>query len=449
MAGRISAGVRRWLPLVALMAPIALLGGCHVLEGSVIRPAWVDHPITRQGMTAFVGHGSDANSFNARLAALSDILPQLSETLGEDVRSTGWRSFSTTDKLPEYDLGIVREFQLGSDVWVMAEASTNAIERRRTSLQKEKIQQDAVIGKMMEEVEEAYRNNRDVNAISTLLDAMYACATQPSSYDVQSLGKLAVDYMNAIRLSLSGRNPRGPKVTVKVRRRQILFDPKVLDAPIQATFDATDVWGNARTDSLIFGSGQTGSFQFVPYSVAISDSGTIVFSLDISDKLERLKPVVSDALYAELQAAYRFSQVAFPFQRVSKYSKAPMLVGAADAGPFDAKRVEQSLSQWLQKKGISPTVVPLEGEVDETEVARIHARNPGYPYLLSMTVSKAEEREDGDIPLWVVSGGIQLWNLETQTVVDQSGKMTLVEESLEEAFRQLMQVVTNRFSEYL
>ncbi len=448
MAGRISAFVRRWIPLVVLLL-LSCLTGCKVLDGTSFRPSWVSHPISRQGVTAFVGHGSDSNSFNARLEALSDILSQLSDSLGEDVTVSGWRTFSTTGKVPDYDLSVVREFESGPDIWLMAEASTSAIESRRTNLQKAKIQQDALVKEMMEDVDEAYRNNRDVVAISTLLDAIYACATQPSSYDVQGLVKLAVSYMNAIRISLSKRDPRGPKVVVKVRRRQILFNPKVVGASIRATFDATDVWGNSRTDSLLFGSGERGQFQFVPYSVAISDKGSIVFSLDVADKLDRLRPVLDAGLYASLDAAYQSSQVSFPYARVSKYSGSAMLVGVVNAGPFDSGRVEASLSSWLLGKGVDSTVVKLDGEMDEEALRLVHRKNPGATYLLSMEIREEGKAEVSDISLWIVTGNIQLWNLQSLSLVDQSGEMTLVEESLEDAYQQVLQVVTDRFSEYL
>ncbi len=449
MAGRVSAFVRRWLPLVVLPCLAFLAVGCKVLDGTALRPSWVSHPIPRQGVTVFVGHGSDSNSFNARLEALSDILSQLSESLGEDVSASGWRTFSTTDKLPEYDLGVVREFGSGPDIWLMAEASTSAIESRRTDLQKAKIQQDALVKGLMADVDEAYRNNRDGVAISTLLDAVYACATQPSSYDVQGLVKLAVSYMNAIRISLSKRDPRGPKVVVKVRRRQILFNPKVVDASVRATFDATDVWGKPRTDSLLFGSGERGQFQFVPYSVAISDKGSIVFSLDIADKLERLRPVLDASLYASLEAAYQSSQVSFPYHRVSKYSGSAMLVGVVNAGPFDSERVEASLSRWLLGKGVDSTIVKLDGEMGEDELRLVRQENPGATYLLAMEIREEGKTEIENIPLWIVTGNIQLWNLRSQSLVDQSGEMTLVEESLEDAYQQILQVVTDRFSEYL
>ncbi|MDD7200364.1 MAG: hypothetical protein SPF89_04615 [Sphaerochaetaceae bacterium] len=449
MAGRVSAFVRRWLPLVVLLCLAFLAVGCKVLDGTAIHPSWVSHPISRQGVTAFVGHGSDSNSFNARLEALSDILSQLSESLGEDVSASGWRTFSTTDKLPDYDLSVVREFESGSDIWLMAEASTSAIESRRTNLQKVKLQQDALVKEMMEDVDAAYRDNRDGVAISTLLDAIYACATQPSSYDTQSLVRLAVSYMNAIRISLSKRDPRGPRVVVKVRRRQIMFNPKVVDTSIRATFDATDVWGNPRTDSLLFGSGERGQFQFVPYSVAISDKGSIVFSLDVADKLERLRQVLDAGLYASLEAAYQSSQVSFPYDRVSKYSGSAMLVGVVNAGPFDKDRVEASLSSWLLGKGVGSTVVELGGEMDEEALRLIHQKNPGATYLLAMEIREEGRTDIADIPLWIVTGNIQLWNLQSQSLVDQSGEMTLVEESLEDAYQQVLQVVTDRFSEYL
>ena len=85
----------------------------------------------------------------------------------------------------------------------------------------------------------------------------------------------------------------------------------------------------------------------------------------------------------------------------------------------------------------------------EDELRLVRQENPGATYLLAMEIREEGKTEIENIPLWIVTGNIQLWNLRSQSLVDQSGEMTLVEESLEDAYQQILQVVTDRFSEYL
>ncbi len=449
MAGRISVPMRRWLQLVAIALLSFLAFGCKVLEGNPLRPGWVQHPPRRQGITSFVGHGNDINAFNARLAALEDILAQLSGTLGEDAGSQAYRSLSTTGQIPEYSLSVVREFSSGQDVWILAEARTQTIDSLRTELQKRKIEQNGVIKDLLKEVDGAYRNNQDGAAVIKLLDAIFVCATQPNSYERQKLVDLASSYMKAIRLSLSRKNPSVAQVVVKVRRKQLFLDPKVKDAAILATFDAEDVWGKERSDSLLFGSGSQGQFLFVPYSVAIKDRGTVVFSLDIAQQMDRLRDVLDETSYKQLESAWKGSEVSFSYAKVSKYSGERMLVGVGECGPFAKEEVEAYLSSWLEEKGVSSFPVSWKEEEREAGLSRLASLHPESPYLLSMEISEQKGREIGDFPLMVVSGQIQLWKLKDQSLVDQSGVITLVEETEEEAFREIMQVVTDRFSEYL
>lgn len=444
MAGRISAARRMRIYVVILLCGIFL--GC-----ASTRPGWVDQVQERSGVEVFVAEGNGTNAFNARLDALHAVLSQLSDALGVDVTSTAWREFSTTGKVEAYGLAITREERDGSRVWVEAEAESRQLEIRRSAARNERIQHEQRIRNLLEDVEEAYRNNEDGKAIEALLDALTICAAHPTSYRAEDLVPLAVTYLSSLRYTLSRRNEGEPSALVRVKRSQVLFSPRVKNAEVQARFPAHDLWRNEGEDSLVFDSGVHGQFVFKPLSMAMDPSGTITFRLAIDDRMEALGRVLDPSLYQQLEAAWNSHAATFPYRRVSRYAGSPVRFAMqwqdGRGGLKDASSVGTFLIDALDAWGVALDPVAVAEPSTGEDLAQTYAGGKGF--LLSMVLRDEGLVDVGETTLYHLSGSLELWDLATQTVVSRSGVMEGYWESEEAAAEELSYLVADRFSEYL
>lgn len=441
MAGRVSAQFRR--AVLLLMCWVFLLFGCVSFGQGGGRPGWISHIPVRGDMVSFVGHGEDSNPFNARLAALRDILSQVSDTLGEDIQSKAWREFSLNDEVEAYSLSVVHVFTQGDETWVLAEARKDTLESLRTGLQKQKLETDAQARALIAKGEEAYRANQDGIAIERVLDAIDLCVSQPSTYSLSDLVDQACRYLGALRLTFSHSRPAVPSVDVKVSRSLFLLNPKVKDCDITATFSSHDVWGRSGSDTMLFNTGDEGVISFRPYSTALADRGTVVFTPAVATRIQGMK--LDDELKAKLLSS--ITSATFSYDRKSLYQGKTLLLGSRVDGDYD-ELVEAKVRSFLSSKGIATLAV--EGQpVTEEYLASVHASHPEADYYLEGTFGRKRRQEIGDYSLFVWGGSLKLWDLNSGELVSETGEMELTAESDQDALEKLLDVVTDRFSEYL
>lgn len=416
-------------------------------------PLWVSQPDVRSGKETFVGQGTDSNPFNARLEAMHSILEQISSSVGEDVQERYYREFTTTDAIAELGVTVVREARVEEITYLMAEGDAKALAAQRTDLVNKRNAQDALIASLLSQTDQAYRDNQDVQAIQYGLDALYAAVTEPSSYDADTLLKRSLKYIDAIRFRLSSVDPAHATATVRVDRKRLLFSPKVRNAPIAARFLSENLQEGRFEDRLLFNSGSGGIFQFHPYISSIINAGEISFVIDIQDRLEKLKPVLSADVYQSLVDAVEAHSVSFSYAFVSPYASHPMVVNiqeySIDGTLLDRHEVQDKMVSYLTTKGIT-SLIDTSTTNDGVDLAKeIRARYPDSPYLLYGTVGVVEYPMVGQTRLVVASGQMRLYDLATGNVVIDTTEIKATGEDQESAFSQIAAVAASFFSEYL
>lgn len=416
-------------------------------------PLWVTQPDSRTGKEVFVGQGTDENPFNARLEAMNDILSKLSEYLGDNVRDTYYREFTTTDTVKEVGLSVVREYRSERTTYLMVECDDDALVSRRSDVVNKKSAEDAVIADLLSKADQAYRDNEDVKAIDACLDAIYAIQTHLSSYDVKPLVKRCVKYIDAIRLHLSMIDGDHATAQVKVLRKQLLFSPKVKNAPVLARFTSENLQGGRFPDSLIFNTGDDGTFRFEPYDSSIVDQGTLSFVIDLHDRLAKLKTVLPQEEYQGIVDAVEGQSVSFPYAFVSPYAGKEMVVTiqeyAIDGTLLPSHDATDEITEYLADQGVK-TIANSSGTQDGAELAEeIHALYPNCGYLLFGTVGVVEYPRIGEKTITVASGRMRLYDLKTQDVVMDTTEIKAVGESKDEAFSQIVSAAISYFSKYL
>ncbi|MGE4453138.1 MAG: hypothetical protein AB7D92_01275 [Sphaerochaeta sp.] len=331
-------------------------------------PSWVYSPQERSGEVVFVGKGTNPVAYNARLLAYSSILDQISSYVGEDVSAAYYRELTTTNAIVDFNLTISSEHMVGEgrsgvEIYLLARMDEELLSSKRTSVYNEMIEREQAIDDLLERADEAYRSNDDVRAITRYLDAAIIASQGPVSdrkYEVDTLLQSARAFIESLRFSLRNPDSSEARVTVYLRRKSRLLSPKVLNAPVNATFMARNSLGETYQDFLQFNTASDGFFLFIPYNQGLLKEGEINFSLDLSSSIEKLENALLQEQVEPIKEAVSAVFISFPYSQVSSVSGSRIV----------AEIQEFSLEGSLLKGSSALDVFVQELSLDDIEVEK-------------------------------------------------------------------------------
>lgn len=421
-------------------------------------PSWVYSPIASSNKTAFVGKGNTQVLFNAKLLAYEDILDQLSEFIGEPVQDIYYRELTTTDSIKAFGLDIVNEYsktdpRSPAQFYLLANADTQKLESRRTSVYNAVLNRDKDIEALISKADSAYRANNDIEAINLYFEAaLVASEGQVTSkkHEVDALLAKSITFINALRFSFSKSDPLQATATVQLRRKSRLLSPKVLNAPIIAQFDAKNSLGQSYADSLLFNTASGGVIQFVPYNYGLVGKGSIRFSVDFTSSLARLKQHIPQENLAPLEEALAKHGIDFPYSLISDFAKKSIV---ADIREYEytgtLRNTKEALSTFLDlydSRGIPMKPMALSEE-EETEIYReVRLKAPGTNLIVNGKAGVVGETSIGDQSVVVVTGSVQLWDMDKGVLLSDTLEVEavafspLAEDAKREAFHRFGQI---------
>lgn len=451
------------LVLAVLLLVLPLFFSCTSLSNLVRSqveglPSWVYTPVTSANRTSFVGKGNTQVLFNAKLMAYEDILNQLSLFVGEPVQGTYYRELTTTDSIEAFGLNIVNEYtktdpRSPAQFYLLATADTAKLESKRTSVYNAALKRDKDIATLIGEADSAYRSNNDIKAIMLYFDAALISAEGPVSskkYELDALLAKSITFINALRFSLSKSDPLQATATVQLRRKSRLLSPKVLNAPIVAQFAALNSLGMSYADSLLFNTAAEGVIQFVPYNYGLVGNGTIRFAVDFSSALSALEQKLSQEVLAPLRAALDKHGIDFPYSLISAFATKKIV---ADIREYEytgtLRNTKEALSAFLDlydSRGVAISPMSLEQEEESEIYSEVRQKEPGTNLVVKGKAGVVEETRIGDQNVVVVTGSVQLWNMDKGLLLSDTLEVEAVafaplpEEAKQKAFRRFGQI---------
>jgi hypothetical protein len=429
-------------------------------------PSWVYQPEAKVNQIVFVGKGNGTVMFNARLSAYEDILSQLSAFVGEDVLQSYYRELTTTDSIPDLGLKITHEYekvdQSGSNAYLMATAETSKLVSKRTDIFNAMLERDAAIAKYVSKAENAYRSNNDVEAIKLYLQAVAVSSSgmvSEKNHEVDALLVKAESIISSLRFSISKSDSSKATSIVYLRRKSRLLSPKVLNAPIKATFSARNSLGRNYTDSLLFNTAANGYISFIPYNQGIAGSGTIIFSIDLNDSLTSLQTLLTEEQMQQLTDSISENRVSFAYSLVSPLQNSGIFANIHEytaKGELRASHVatEAMCSEFsIDSIYVEPKYVVAS---EETELlAEVKKLDKKAKYFLLGRVGVVDEQLFEDKNTVVVSGSVQLYNLDSGKTVGDTLEIEAVafdndlEKARDEAFRKFGMIASYLLTQYL
>jgi len=451
------------LVFAVLLLSLSLFFSCTSLSNLVRSqveglPSWVYTPVASANRTAFVGKGTTQVLFNAKLLAYEDILNQLSLFVGEPVLDTYYRELTTTDAIEAFGLNIVNEYsktdpRSPSQFYLLATAETAKLESKRTNVYNAVLKRDNDIAALIQSADSAYRANNDIKAILLYFDATLIASEGPVSskkYEVDALLAKSITFINALRFSLSKSDPLQATATVQLRRNSRLLSPKVLNAPVIAQFDALNSLGTSYADSLFFNTASEGDIQFVPYNYGLVGKGSIHFAVDFSSALSKLEQKIPQESLAPLYVALDKHGIGFSYSLISALAKKKIV---ADIREYEytgtLRNTKEALSAFLDlydSRGVAISPLSLAQEEVADIFAEVRQKAPGTSLVVKGKAGVVDETRIGDQIVVVVTGSVQLWNMDKNMLISDTLEVeavafaTLPEEAKSKAFRRFGQI---------
>jgi len=424
---------------IILWLVILLLSSCSSLSTWVRSnveglPEWVYEPQVGRSQMAYVGHGSANTEARAKALSYESILAQLGAYIGEDITSQHYKELSTRGTIGEYELKVAQEFvkkdEGQSIVYLLAVANRSSLEKERTAAEKAALEKQKLIAGLTESAAIAFRQNRDIEAASLYLDAAITAASMPRdrgftlyTTNLNRVQKILDD----LSLTLSKENPQTPSVLVTLRRGTRPLSPKIVQAPIIATFSARNGLGLDYTDNEVFITDNSGQFTCIPNNPGIVGSGLISFTPDMGGALEKLR-VVDTEKADGFQAVLDSKRMYFPYSRVSvkgesgivaaimEYSIQGALLPTSDA--TDAMLREYAVD------GLK--IVPcldLANEDDEDFLLAVKKVYPLTQFLIMGKAGISYSTIAAGEPTITVTGEVSLLDLKTDKALYRTGEV--------------------------
>ncbi len=389
-------------------------------------PSWIYSPQQRSGEVAFVGKGTAPVNYNARLLAYESILDQISTYVGEDIYDTYYRELTTTNAITDFGLTIasehtVSEGRVNFDVYLLARMDESLLGGKRTSVYNEMIEREQAIEALLEKADQAYRSNDDTGAIKQYLDAAIMAARNPSSekkYESETLLAKAISFIDSLQFSLRNPVSSEARVTVYLRRKSRLLSPKVLNAAINATFQARNSLSETYSDFLQFNTASEGYFLFIPYNHGLIKDGEINFSLDLSKTIAKLEKSLSPEQVDGVKKAVSAISITFPYTLTSTVSGKSVL---SEIQEFSLEGAlvngDHALRVFIQELGLNNIMVqeinlkPIEIEDQLSQIGR----DADLAFLGSVGVASQQQVQER----WVVvaSGNVGLYDLNNRALL--------------------------------
>ncbi|MGH0052104.1 MAG: hypothetical protein ACQ5SW_01775 [Sphaerochaetaceae bacterium] len=422
---------RRFLVVCLALLLSLLLFSCSSLS-SLVRaqveglPSWIYAPQQRSGEVAFVGKGSAPVNYNARLLAYESILEQISSYVGESIHDTYYRELTTTNAIADFNLTIVSEHivtesRTGVDVYLLARMDEALLSGKRTSVYNQIIERERTIGALLDDADQAYRSNDDIHAIKQYLEAASLAAEGPvreKDYETSVLLDKAKTFIEALRFSLRNPELSEARVTVYLRRKSRLLSPKVLNAPIKATFQARNSLSEPYDDFLQFNTASDGYFLFIPYNQGLVKDGQVIFSLDLSQTIAKLEDTLEPDQVDSIKEAISAISITFPYTLTSFVSGRSIV----------SEIQEFSLDGALLPGSFALSVFTRELGLDDIRLEQIDLNETDTEDQLETVEGKADLAFLGSVGVasqvsvrerWVVvaSGNVALYDLRGGTML--------------------------------
>lgn len=313
--------------LFVIVLAVSFLTGCSSLSAIVKSnlsglPFWYYSPQSgiRKGMTAIVGTGQALTSRQAELLAYSDVISQLSATVGYDLGQEAYRELSVLGTVSELGLYINDAYSVFQDgmnyVYLHVVMDEELLKTATSEEMAMRNKLGSTIKALVLEGDEFVKSGREIKAVDNYLQAMalgYDLDYIDSEYSFDALYEVVMDLLKNVSMTILSQRPASASCTVSMTRKGTFVSSAVTSAEVLSSYKASDVRGNIYEDSFVYVTDDDGQFVFNPINYSIVRKGTVVFSLNLASVLSDLEKKAGTEKVAELRAAIESKTISFSY----------------------------------------------------------------------------------------------------------------------------------------
>lgn len=321
-------GARLIVLALLILAIILTFTGCSSLSAIVKSsfsglPYWIYGPQVGldSSKTAFVGQGKASTERQAELFAYSDLLAQLSSSLGVELGQEQYRELSVLGTISDYNLFVndsYSAFQDGEVVaYVHAVADKKLLEEASTEEMKRRNENASNVEALILKGDEYVKDGQDLKGLSCYLESMVLSYEQDyikEEYSYYTILEDVKKLLDSLTVSIVSQNQTLAECTVQVRRKSVLIASRVEGAEIKASYQAIDVTGQLYDDSFIYSTDSNGEISFSPLNFTMVRTGAVTFSFDLDAELATLENT-DPQVVAQLKALVKSKTVTFEYDR--------------------------------------------------------------------------------------------------------------------------------------
>ena len=360
-----------------------LLFSCTTVE-SLGRPSWIDSVPEIPGEKVFVSSGSGSSEVEARSNAVLSVLSQMGEEIGYSLEGKYFRELFSSLVIEDLGARIADEYSWEIDgewtVYVAVTASDETFNEARSPEFLEIQKREEEIQKLLSESLEAYKDNRDMEAVEKILNAALISLSgeiKNEEYSPDALFDQAIGYITNLRIESvkPSRDTPSGSLEYRVVRTKGLMYPVVEDAVVECRYSAISIEGEIETFSHLARTNGKGRFvanRTNPYSL---HEGEIKISMHIDDDLMfNLSLKAPEYLMNRLKDSVEEGSFVYSYSFAPRQDTSSVVVALAEYNFDGSLRVEDGvlkevLVDMFASQGITlENIVYAEGEEENDNI---------------------------------------------------------------------------------
>lgn len=316
--------------IATILAVLVLLTGCSSVSALIKAnmsglPYWYYMPDSGagKGNTGIVAEGSASTERQAELLAYTDLLNKLSARTGTEFGQEAYRELSVMGTLSQFGLYMNDSFsEVASDgsyhYYIHAIADASILEAATTDEYRKKASVSGEIESLVLEGDAYVKSGHEFKAVKNYMKAMamgLGMEDVPDEYSYDALYPVVYELLQAMNISIISARPEEAVCVVGVSRKGMFASSVVEGAGIMATYTAVDIRGTVYSDSFTYISGEDGTFTFNSINNSILRSGSILFSLNLSEEIADLEKLAPGERTTQLKQLIESKSVRFDYAK--------------------------------------------------------------------------------------------------------------------------------------
>ena len=357
-------------------------------------PVWYVYETALPGQRSFTAIGQGANRYEASLNAYGNIVEAIEAFLGKSIDEQLYHQFITSKTISAFLLSIENEeIQVQGDgtviCYVQALGNLQKLTQAKDDSLKEQEKLDQNIGTLLSQADILYRENKDVSAVKTYLQAAiqaYGKTFLEEEHQYKVIMDRAILIIRNMNLTIVQSDPSRLTAKVSLSRKNLLRNSTVQDAYIRASYMAVNAQSQTYEAYTDFYTGSTGVITYLNTNNGIVTEGTVRFSLVLAQEIQTIKALGDEESCQALQEAVDASSVSFSYKRQSPYSgKLSIFIQQYDLNgdPTSQQDLSLAMIQMLKAEGIDATLASLDpGQSNDAIIEQYIMKNPQGTYLI-------------------------------------------------------------------